>query len=117
MFVRLLRPEWHRHRRITMFNNLIESASHTVEMKRRGSFFLFALGGYALLFAASGVASVLAYDAHLEKQNLELVSLVAPVEEITDLPHPATLPRSSAANNSDQPHPAMRTSTPPSNDP
>ena len=39
-----------------MFNNLIESSSHTTELKRRGSFFLFTVATYAVLFVIAGVA-------------------------------------------------------------
>src|SRR5687768_17471561 len=68
-------------RRNSMFNNLIESSSHTKEFKRRGSFLLFTTATYVLFFAIAGVVSVFAYDAHLGKQNteLELIGMV-PVE-------------------------------------
>jgi protein TonB len=61
-----------------MFNNLIESSSHTKEYKRRGSFLLFTGATYLVLFALAGVASIYAYDAHLEEQTtqLELLSWV-----------------------------------------
>jgi periplasmic protein TonB len=65
-----------------MFNNLIESSSHKGELKRRGSFFLFTVASYALLFAIAGVASIYAYDARLEDQNLEVVTIMP----ITDFP-------------------------------
>ena len=55
-----------------MFNNLIESSSHTREYKRRGSFLLFTTATYLVLFAVAGVASIYAYDAHLEAQSTEL---------------------------------------------
>jgi len=58
-----------------MFNNLIESSSHKREFKRRGSFFLYTVAGYALLFVAAGVASIYAYDAQLDEQNLEITML------------------------------------------
>jgi protein TonB len=63
-----------------MFTNLIESSSHKKEFKRRGSFLLFTTATYLVLFVVTGVISIYAYDARLEQQNLELVSLVAPVE-------------------------------------
>lgn len=63
-----------------MFNNLIESSSHTREFKRRGSFFLFTIGAYALLFVVGGVASIYAYDAHLEEQTDEIVTMLQPVD-------------------------------------
>src|SRR5882724_2359108 len=67
-------------RRNLMFNNLIESSSHRSELKRRGSFFLFTTVTYALLFILAGVASIYAYDTRLGEQNLELVTMMAPVE-------------------------------------
>ena len=64
-----------------MFNNLIESSSHKNEIKRRGSFLLFTTATYALLFAIAGVASIYAYDARLNEQPLELVTMV-PIEAL-----------------------------------
>ncbi|HEU4507699.1 MAG TPA: energy transducer TonB [Pyrinomonadaceae bacterium] len=55
-----------------MFNNLIESSSHAREFKRRGSFLLFTTATYVLLFSIAGVASIYAYDAHLEAQSTDL---------------------------------------------
>ena len=63
-----------------MFGNLIESSSHKSDYARRGSFFLGALTAYALIFMAIGVGSIYAYNIHIENQNLELVSLITPVE-------------------------------------
>lgn len=63
-----------------MFNNLIESSSHLSELKRRGSFFLFTTATYILLFVIAGVASIYAYDARLEDQNTQIVTMLNPVE-------------------------------------
>ena len=63
-----------------MFNNLIESSSHRGELKRRGSFFLFTVATYALLFAIAGVASIYAYDAKLAEQDLAVIATVMPME-------------------------------------
>jgi len=65
-----------------MFNNLIESSSHAREYKRRGSFLLFTTGVYAVLLLLAGVASIYAYDAHLDAQTteLELLSYVPLVD-------------------------------------
>lgn len=63
-----------------MFNNLIESSSHTSEFKRRGSFFLFTTATYILLFVVAGVMSIYAYDARLEDQNTEIITMLSPVE-------------------------------------
>ncbi|MGH9971489.1 MAG: hypothetical protein ACREBG_27345, partial [Pyrinomonadaceae bacterium] len=65
-----------------MFNNLIESSSHRGELRRRGSFFLFTTAGYALLLVVAGVASIYAYDARLEDQSLEIVTMMP----LVDLP-------------------------------
>jgi len=71
-----------------MFTNLIESNSHAPDFKRRGSFFLFTSVTYLLLFAIAGIASIYAYDARLEDQNLEEIVMLSPF----DLPAPATAP-------------------------
>src|SRR5262245_11683874 len=56
-----------------MFNNLIESSSNLKDFKRSGSFLLFTTTTYAVLFAITVLASIYAYDAHLEEQTNELV--------------------------------------------
>ncbi|HSS21375.1 MAG TPA: energy transducer TonB [Pyrinomonadaceae bacterium] len=63
-----------------MFNNLIESSSHTREFKRRGSFVLFTSAIYAVLFIVAGVASIYAYDARLDDQNLQIVTMLNPMD-------------------------------------
>ena len=62
-----------------MFNNLIESSSHVQEFKRRGSFLLFTTATYLVLFVITGVASIYAYDAHLESQSTEWEITFMPV--------------------------------------
>jgi protein TonB len=64
-----------------MFTNLIESQSHVREFKRRSSFFLITVLGYAIALTGAGVASVFAYDAQLEAQtsSLEVLNWVPPV--------------------------------------
>jgi len=76
-----------------MFNNLIESSSHAREYKRRGSFLLFTTGIYAVLLVLGGVASIYAYDARLEEQNLEIVTLLPPVEVVSEQPQPVSQPK------------------------
>jgi periplasmic protein TonB len=75
-----------------MFNNLIESSSHAREYKRRGSFLLFTTGVYAVLLVLGGVASIYAYDAHLDEQSLEMVTLLTPVEVVSETPRPISRP-------------------------
>jgi periplasmic protein TonB len=65
-----------------MFNNLIESSSHHGELKRRGTFFLFTTGTYAVVLIIASVASIYAYDTRLEQANIELVTLLNPIEFI-----------------------------------
>ena len=73
-----------------MFNNLIESSSHRKEFKRRGSFFLITTATYALLFVLAGVASIYAYDAQLQDQGFEVVTMLPPVDLAPPTPKPAT---------------------------
>ena len=75
-----------------MFNNLIESSSHTREYKRRGSFLLFTTGIYAVLLVLGGVASIYAYDARLEEQSLEITILLPPIEPVSETPQPVSRP-------------------------
>ncbi len=85
-----------------MFNNLIESTSHAQEYKRRGSFLLFITATYAVLLVLGGVASIYAYDAHLDAQTteLELLSFVPPPaaerppEAVRSTPRPTSNPGS-----------------------
>lgn len=72
-----------------MFNNLIESSSHLREFKRRGSFVLFTTATYAVLFIVAGVISIYAYDARLEDQNTEFVTMLNPME-LPAAPAPVT---------------------------
>jgi protein TonB len=89
-----------------MFTNLIESDSHRKEFKRRSSFFLATISAYALILSAAGVASIYAYDAHLEAQNtdLEILSWVPPVKPPTTTPRdndPQRNRRSASSNTTD----------------
>ncbi len=85
-----------------MFNNLIESSSHAREFKRRGSFVLFTTATYALLFVITGVISIYAYDARLDDQNTEIVTMLTPVELATVKPAPVTHSAGPARGNSKQ---------------
>ncbi|HBB88828.1 MAG TPA: hypothetical protein DC047_14560 [Blastocatellia bacterium] len=92
-----------------MFTNLIESSSHAQDFKRRGSFVLFTTVTYFLLFAIAGVASIYAYDARLEDQNLEEIVMLS----LVDLPAPpapahTTTPPRGRATTTDVPQRAIR---------
>ncbi len=71
-----------------MFTNLIESASHVREYKRRSSFFLITVAAYVVILFAAGIVSVYAYDAQLEMQSndLELMNWVPAVARETPKP-------------------------------
>jgi protein TonB len=71
-----------------MFENLVESTSHKEDFARKGSFIMGTLIVYAVLGIAFFVAGIYWYDAHLENQNLELTTLVAPVPVQADAPQP-----------------------------
>jgi protein TonB len=62
-----------------MFDNLVESSSHKDDLARKGSFIGATVIIYAVVLTALGIGSIFWYDAQLENQNLELVTLVAPV--------------------------------------
>ncbi|HMG75352.1 MAG TPA: TonB family protein [Pyrinomonadaceae bacterium] len=83
-----------------MFTNLIESDSHRQEFKRRSSFFLATVAAYALILSAAGVASIYAFDAHLEAQTSDLVLLdwVPPIKPV-DREQPQPTHRAPASNN------------------
>src|SRR6185295_16991983 len=78
-----------------MFNNLIESTSHVKEFKRRGSFVLLTTITYGVMLVIGGIASVYAYDAHLDSQSTELeITLVPIVPEVAQpAPPKNTIPR------------------------
>ena len=62
-----------------MFENLVESSSHKEDLARKGSFIGATIALYAVVLTALAIGSIFWYDAQLENQNLELVTLVAPV--------------------------------------
>src|SRR5438874_13306415 len=86
-----------------MFTNLIESDSHRQEFKRRSSFFLATIAAYAMILSAAGIASIYAYDAHLEAQTSDLVLLnwVPPITPAAPVVRPHETPpiRRSAPSN------------------
>ncbi|MGH9940789.1 MAG: energy transducer TonB [Pyrinomonadaceae bacterium] len=87
-----------------MFNQLVESSSHRADAKRRGSFFLGTLGLYALLIAVAGVASVYAYDAHLESATADEVAiLITPSTEAPAQPRHTARASSSPAGGPKRP--------------
>jgi len=97
-------------RRTCMFTNLIESSSHAKEFKRRGSFLAFTTATYVVLFVITGVVSIYAYDAKLEEQNLEMVTLISPQEIVPDkpdVPEHTTQPKPTSAEDPGLTHRAI----------
>jgi protein TonB len=90
-----------------MFNNLIESTSHSKEFKRRGSFVLLTTVTYGVLLAIAGVASVYAYDAHLDSQSTELEITFMPIiqPEATQPAPPRYTARTPASSERPATHP------------
>lgn len=80
-----------------MFNHLVESDTRKEDRRRKASFFIYTLASYAVLLMAAGVASVYAYDAHLENQNLEFLVLVAPSMQETEAVQKNETPRAKAS--------------------
>jgi protein TonB len=103
-------PAWEEAK---MFGNLVESSSHRGDNARKGWFFLGTLGVYAVAFLAIGVGSIYAYNTHVEAQNLELISMVTPVEssEVQPAPRPS-IPRRTAGGGSTEPRVAVVRETP-----
>jgi TonB family protein len=96
-----------------MFGNLVESSSHKGDTARKGWFFLGTLGVYAVIFLAIGVGSIYAYNTHVETQNLELISMVTPVESPEVRPDPKPLsPKPAAGGGSSKPNVAVVKETP-----
>jgi protein TonB len=62
-----------------MFDNLVESSSHKDDLSRKGSFILVTMLIYGVLGLAFFIVGIYWYDAHLDNQQLELTTLVAPV--------------------------------------
>jgi len=62
-----------------MFENLVESGSHSADLKRKGSFLaVFALV-YVALIVVGLVAGIWWATANIDQQTLELTALIAPV--------------------------------------
>ena len=62
-----------------MFEHLVESGSHSEDLKRKGSFLLGFAGLYVVLIIAFGIAGIMWATANIDAQTLELTALIAPV--------------------------------------
>jgi TonB family protein len=62
-----------------MFDNLVESGSHSGDTKRKGSFILITLAIYGVLLSTAFIAGIMMASASIDQQNFELTALIAPV--------------------------------------
>jgi protein TonB len=62
-----------------MFDNLVESGSHKQDLSRKGSFLLGTVAIYAVIGISLLVFGIMYAQADLDRQDLELTTLVAPV--------------------------------------
>src|SRR5215813_5596586 len=62
-----------------MFENLVESGSHSEDLKRKGGFLIGFAITYVVLIFAFAIAGIWWYSANIDAQTLELTALVAPV--------------------------------------
>lgn len=93
-----------------MFDSLVESGSHKDDLGRKGSFFLGTFVIYSLVLLAIGIGSIFWYEATLDSQNMELVTLVAPVP-VQAAPEPKVAPKEEpkpASAKTNEPQVSMR---------
>jgi len=62
-----------------MFDNLVESGSHSADIKRKGSFLIGFGIVYLILIGVGLVVAILMAPAYIDQQTLELTALIAPV--------------------------------------
>ncbi len=62
-----------------MFDNLVESGSHSGDNKRKGSFILVTTAIYVVFLVTAFVAGIMMATANIDQQTLELTALIAPV--------------------------------------
>ena len=62
-----------------MFENLVESGSHKEDLGRKGSFLLGTVAIYAVIGITLLVVSIMYAAANLESQDLDFITLVAPI--------------------------------------
>ena len=62
-----------------MFENLVESGSHSEDIKRKGTFLLGFTAIYVVAIIAGLIVGILMAPAYIDQQTLELTALIAPV--------------------------------------
>ena len=73
-----------------MFTNLVESSADKSAFKRRSSFFLATVAGYALFLFAAVIVGVLTYDAQVEAQTTDMLveMWIPPVDRAPEVERP-----------------------------
>ena len=62
-----------------MFDQLVESGSHSADLKRKGGFLLGFTIVYLVLIVAGAIAGIMLATANIDQQTLELTALIAPL--------------------------------------
>jgi protein TonB len=62
-----------------MFEHLVESGSHSEDIKRKGSFLLGFTAIYVVAIIGALIVGILMAPAYIDQQTLELTALIAPV--------------------------------------
>ena len=62
-----------------MFDQLVESGSHSADLKRKGGFLIGFTIAYLVLIVVGAVAGIMLATANIDQQTLELTALIAPV--------------------------------------
>src|SRR5258708_31562497 len=62
-----------------MFDQLVESGSHSADIKRKGGFLLGFTIAYLVLIIVGAIAGIMLATANIDQQTLELTALIAPV--------------------------------------
>lgn len=62
-----------------MFDQLVESGSHSQDLRRKGGFLLGFTIVYLVLIVTGAIAGIMLATANIDQQTLELTALIAPV--------------------------------------
>lgn len=85
-----------------MLDQLVESRNHLSESRRRSSFLLSTFTGVVSLFTFALIYSLFNYNLVMAGENLEVSSLVAPVNVSADEPQPPKIDTQPKQQNTDK---------------
>jgi periplasmic protein TonB len=93
-----------------MFDSLVESGSHKDDLGRKGAFFVGTFAIYGVIIGALIIGSIVWYNDSLPDENLELMTMVAPVPvQQEQQPEQQQKQEPAKAQQQDQPQVATRT--------